>query len=131
MAAVDPADFRRAASRFASGIVVVSTSLNGVGHAMTVTAASDLTIKAMRNVAVTAGGLGTITTRSDLTTSVGGAYHVVGKSLTMEGENLFSLLSGSADVKGLKNGDMTITGSKISVKASGDLTLKGSKIAQN
>src|SRR5262249_18184022 len=34
----DPADFRRAARRFASGIVVVSTSLDGVGHAMTVTA---------------------------------------------------------------------------------------------
>jgi flavin reductase (DIM6/NTAB) family NADH-FMN oxidoreductase RutF len=38
MATVDPADFRRVAGRFASGIVVVSTSLNGVGHAMTVTA---------------------------------------------------------------------------------------------
>ena len=38
MAAVDPAGFRRAAGRFASGIVVVSTSLDGVGHAMTVTA---------------------------------------------------------------------------------------------
>jgi flavin reductase len=38
MAAVNPADFRRAASCFASGIVVVSTRAGGVGHAMTVTA---------------------------------------------------------------------------------------------
>jgi flavin reductase len=38
MAAVNPADFRRAASRFASGIVVVSTTAGGVGHAMTVSA---------------------------------------------------------------------------------------------
>jgi flavin reductase (DIM6/NTAB) family NADH-FMN oxidoreductase RutF len=38
MAPVSPADFRRAAGRFASGIVVVSTRADGVDHAMTVTA---------------------------------------------------------------------------------------------
>ena len=45
MAAVDPADFRRAAGRFASGIVVVSTSLNGVGHAMTATAFTSVSLE--------------------------------------------------------------------------------------
>jgi flavin reductase (DIM6/NTAB) family NADH-FMN oxidoreductase RutF len=38
MSEVDRAAFRRAASSFASGIVVVTTSLEGVSHAMTVTA---------------------------------------------------------------------------------------------
>src|SRR5260370_8065645 len=38
MTGVDSAAFRRSASRFASGIVVVSTSLDGVSHAMTATA---------------------------------------------------------------------------------------------
>ena len=38
MTGVDQAAFRRAAGRFASGIVVVSTSLDGVSHAMTATA---------------------------------------------------------------------------------------------
>ena len=38
MTDVDLAAFRRSASRFASGIVVVSTSLDGVSHAMTATA---------------------------------------------------------------------------------------------
>jgi flavin reductase (DIM6/NTAB) family NADH-FMN oxidoreductase RutF len=38
MTGVDPAAFRRSAGRFASGIVVVSTSLDGVSHAMTATA---------------------------------------------------------------------------------------------
>ena len=38
MAPVSPDDFRRAAGRFASGIVVVSTRADGVDHAMTVTA---------------------------------------------------------------------------------------------
>jgi flavin reductase (DIM6/NTAB) family NADH-FMN oxidoreductase RutF len=38
MSGVDSAAFRRAAGRFASGIVVVSTSLDGVSHAMTATA---------------------------------------------------------------------------------------------
>ena len=45
MAAVNPADFGRVASRFASGIVVVSTSLNGVGHAMTVTAFTSVSLE--------------------------------------------------------------------------------------
>ena len=35
---VDPAAFRRAAGQFASGIVVATTSLDGVSHAMTATA---------------------------------------------------------------------------------------------
>ncbi len=38
MSSVDDAAFRRAAGQFASGIVVVSTSLDGVSHAMTATA---------------------------------------------------------------------------------------------
>ena len=38
MTGVDQAAFRRAAGRFASGIVVVSTSLDGVSHAMTANA---------------------------------------------------------------------------------------------
>jgi flavin reductase (DIM6/NTAB) family NADH-FMN oxidoreductase RutF len=45
MTAVNPADFRRAAGRFASGIVVVSTSLDGVGHAMTVTAFTSVSLE--------------------------------------------------------------------------------------
>ena len=45
MAAVDPADFRRAAGRFASGIVVVSTSLDGAGHAMTVTSFASVSLE--------------------------------------------------------------------------------------
>jgi flavin reductase (DIM6/NTAB) family NADH-FMN oxidoreductase RutF len=45
MAAVNPADFRRVAGRFASGIVVVSTSLGGVGHAMTVTAFTPVSLE--------------------------------------------------------------------------------------
>lgn len=38
MSGVDSGAFRRAAGRFASGIVVVSTSLDGISHAMTATA---------------------------------------------------------------------------------------------
>jgi flavin reductase (DIM6/NTAB) family NADH-FMN oxidoreductase RutF len=41
---VDRADFRRVAGRFASGIVVVSTSLGGIGHAMTVTAFTSVSL---------------------------------------------------------------------------------------
>jgi flavin reductase (DIM6/NTAB) family NADH-FMN oxidoreductase RutF len=45
MTMVDPGDFRRAAGRFASGIVVVTTSLDGIGHAMTVTAFTSVSLE--------------------------------------------------------------------------------------
>ena len=48
MTGADPQAFRRAAGRFASGIVVVSTSLDGIGHAMTVTAFASLSLDPLR-----------------------------------------------------------------------------------
>jgi flavin reductase (DIM6/NTAB) family NADH-FMN oxidoreductase RutF len=42
--AVDTAAFRRAAGQFPTGIVVVSTSLNGTGHAMTVSAFTSVSL---------------------------------------------------------------------------------------
>jgi flavin reductase (DIM6/NTAB) family NADH-FMN oxidoreductase RutF len=47
MTGVDQAAFRRAAGRFASGIVVVSTSLDGVSHAMTATAFTAVSLDPM------------------------------------------------------------------------------------
>ena len=44
MSPVDRTDFRRVAGRFASGIVVVSTSMGGIGHAMTVTAFTSVSL---------------------------------------------------------------------------------------
>jgi flavin reductase (DIM6/NTAB) family NADH-FMN oxidoreductase RutF len=42
---VDPAAFRRAAGQFPTGIVVVSTSLDGNGHAMTVSAFTSVSLE--------------------------------------------------------------------------------------
>ena len=44
MTAVDGPDFRRVAGRFASGIMVVSTTLDGADHAMTVTAFASVSL---------------------------------------------------------------------------------------
>jgi flavin reductase (DIM6/NTAB) family NADH-FMN oxidoreductase RutF len=41
---VDPADFRRAAGRLATGILVVGTRLDGVDHVMTVSAFSSVSL---------------------------------------------------------------------------------------
>jgi flavin reductase (DIM6/NTAB) family NADH-FMN oxidoreductase RutF len=41
---VDPASFRRAAGRFATGITVVSARLDGIDHAMTVTAFTSVSL---------------------------------------------------------------------------------------
>jgi flavin reductase (DIM6/NTAB) family NADH-FMN oxidoreductase RutF len=48
MSGVSAGEFRRVAGRFASGIVVVTTSLDGVGHAMTVTAFTSVSLEPMR-----------------------------------------------------------------------------------
>ncbi|HEV2239407.1 MAG TPA: flavin reductase, partial [Streptosporangiaceae bacterium] len=45
MTGVDPAAFRRAAGEFPTGIVVVSTSLDGTGHAMTVSAFTSVSLE--------------------------------------------------------------------------------------
>lgn len=44
MTPVDSGDFRRVAGRFATGIAVVTASINGVGHAMTVTAFNSVSL---------------------------------------------------------------------------------------
>jgi flavin reductase (DIM6/NTAB) family NADH-FMN oxidoreductase RutF len=41
---VDGADFRRVAGRFATGIAVVTASVDGIGHAMTVTAFTSVSL---------------------------------------------------------------------------------------
>ena len=41
---VDPADFRRAAGQFATGILVVSATLDGVPHSMTVSAFTSVSL---------------------------------------------------------------------------------------
>ncbi|HEY9240937.1 MAG TPA: flavin reductase family protein [Streptosporangiaceae bacterium] len=45
MTPVDDADYRRVAGRFASGIMVVSTTLDGADHAMTVTAFCSVSLR--------------------------------------------------------------------------------------
>ncbi|MBO0775865.1 MAG: flavin reductase family protein, partial [Actinobacteria bacterium] len=42
---MDPADFRRAAGRFATGITIVSTRVDGSDHAMTVTAFTSVSLQ--------------------------------------------------------------------------------------
>jgi flavin reductase (DIM6/NTAB) family NADH-FMN oxidoreductase RutF len=44
MSGVDPAEYRLAAGRFATGIVVVSASLDGVPHSMTVNAFTSVSL---------------------------------------------------------------------------------------
>jgi flavin reductase (DIM6/NTAB) family NADH-FMN oxidoreductase RutF len=44
MTRVDSGDFRRVAGRFATGIAVVTASIDGVGHAMTVTAFTSVSL---------------------------------------------------------------------------------------
>ena len=54
-----------------------------------------------------------------------------GDSISIESDKEIFFKTGSASILMKKNGDITIKGGKIQVKASKDLILKGSKIAEN
>jgi type VI secretion system secreted protein VgrG len=48
-----------------------------------------------------------------------------------ECKDKLTLKCGKAQIVLAKNGDLTITGAKITVKGSSDVTIKGSKVNQN
>jgi len=68
----------------------------------------------------------------NLVLNVGNAITIEAqKTVTIFAADELTLKCGQAAIVLKKNGDISITGTDISVKASGDLVLKGQKIVQN
>jgi type VI secretion system secreted protein VgrG len=58
-------------------------------------------------------------------------YSLQAKKIQLVADDEIALKTGSAEIIMKKNGDITIKGGKVNIKASGDMILKGSTIKEN
>ena len=85
-----------------------------------------------RDLRLTIGNDGRLTLGRNLVLNVGNGITIEAqKTVTISAADELTLKCGQAAIVLKKNGDISITGKEISVKASGDLVLKGQKILQN
>jgi type VI secretion system secreted protein VgrG len=134
----------------------------GIGEVVTIGAMQNINIGAAQTLTIgasqttTIGAGQTVTIASDLTESIGGGHTEsvandrsasiaggdtinVGKAFALVAADSITLTTGDASITMAKNGNITISGKDITIKASGKInseassehTLKGSKILQN
>ena len=115
-----------------------SSSVVGATRTETVGGNETITIGADRSESI--GGFNAIAIEKDMSVDVGGAisqsavknYQVIaGKKLFLEAADEITLKTGGASIMMKKNGDVTISGKRISVKGKGAVTIKGSKVNSN
>ena len=87
-----------------------------VGRDLTLAIGNDASLQIGRSFSLTAGN---------------GINVVAQRALTITSDDQITFKCGQASVVLKKNGDISITGSEVSIKASGDIVLKGQKIIQN
>ena len=119
-----------------------------VGAAQAVEVGASQSIAVGANQSISVGGSQEITVGGGQTESVGKSYELsvgegrttsigkddalkVGKKLVIDAGDEITIKTGDAKIVMKKNGDITIEGKAISVKASGNIVMKGQKIAQN
>jgi type VI secretion system secreted protein VgrG len=110
-----------------------------IGNKKDVTVGKDMVLQVGKNVSETIGDNQSIEIGKDLKETIGGEhqetvakdYSLKAKRISIVADDEISIKTGSAEMVLKKNGDITISGNKISVKGSGDVVLKGSKIVEN
>jgi type VI secretion system secreted protein VgrG len=95
-----------------------------VGGALSKAVGKDLTLAIGNDASLQIG-------RSFSLTAGNGINVVAQGALTITSDDQITFKCGQASVVLKKNGDISITGSEVSIKASGDIVLKGQKILQN
>ncbi|WP_412062087.1 type VI secretion system Vgr family protein [Rubrivirga sp. IMCC45206] len=95
-----------------------------VGAATTLETATDYDVSAGQNGSLTFGDDGVVQIGKDLTLKAG-------KKALIEAADQLTIKCGKAELVMKKNGDISIKGKKLDLKASGKMTLKGSQIAEN
>lgn len=94
------------------------------GANISLSAGKDFDVAVGKKAVVKAGDDGTVQTGKNFTLTVG-------KKAVFDVSDQLTLKCGSAEIVMKKNGDISIKGKKIDIKASGKMTLKGSQIAEN
>ncbi len=96
-----------------------------------------LTIEGARTITVSKNQ--TLTIEKDQEETVGGQYQTTvtkeyilqAKKIQLNAEDEVSIVTGSAEIKMMSNGDITVSGKKITIDGSGDVIIKGKKVAVN
>ncbi|WP_412068648.1 type VI secretion system Vgr family protein [Rubrivirga sp. IMCC43871] len=102
------------------------------GANVSMTAGAEMTLKADADASLTAGKDGAIQFGDDGRLQVGKDLSLsVGKKSVIDVGDQLTIKCGKAEIVMKKNGDISIKGKKIDLKASGKMTLKGSQIAEN
>ncbi|MBZ5707921.1 type VI secretion system Vgr family protein [Nannocystis pusilla] len=108
----------------AHSLSVGQSSSESVGGAKSVSAGDNITESAGKNIALSAGKHVNITAGENLNVASG-------KKAGIVAADQLSIQCGNATIVVKKNGDITISAKKLSVKASGEVVVKGSKIKLN
>ncbi|HEY6365657.1 MAG TPA: type VI secretion system tip protein TssI/VgrG [Candidatus Binatia bacterium] len=113
-------------------LTVGATMSERVGSDKQLEIAKTLSETIGRDLRLTIGHDGRLVFGRNLVLNVGNSLSIEAqKTLTIAAADELTLKCGQAAIVLKKNGDISITGKKISVKASGDLVLKGQQILQN
>ena len=89
-------------------------------------------LDASKDYSVKAGKKGSVEIGDDLVIQSGKDFSLtVGKKAIIQASDQITIKCGKAQIVMKKNGDISIKGKKIDLKASGKMTLKGSQIAEN
>jgi type VI secretion system secreted protein VgrG len=109
------------------GLRAVTVGLNqdtNIGKNMSLSVGSNLTEQIDKNMSLSVG--------ADLTEQVDKNWsHKTKKNITIEAGDQIVIKTGKAMITMKKNGDITIEGKQINVKASGNIVMKAQKILEN
>lgn len=108
-----------------------NVTLRAAGFRSTEIAKDDV-LKVTGNYTATVGGSASTSVSGNVSHRATGSVNVnAARSIVLEAGDQLMLKVGSASMLMQKNGEITITGSAISIKGSGDVVIKGSRILQN
>lgn len=94
--------------------------------------ATDDVLKVTGNYAATVGGSASTSVSGNVSHRATGSINIAAaRSIVLEAGDQLMLKVGSASMLMQKNGDITITGTTISIKGSADVVIKGAKVVTN
>lgn len=110
---------------------VVGDSSNDVNGNFGITAGKKMAITVADEMATAVSKKYTVTVDDEHKITVKKGYGLQAKEIVLEGEDQITFKCGSSEIVLKKDGDISIKGKNVNVKADSDIVLKGSKVGAN
>ncbi|MEO5989140.1 MAG: type VI secretion system tip protein TssI/VgrG [Candidatus Eisenbacteria bacterium] len=110
---------------------VVGNSSNDVNGNFSIATAKKMSIDVSDDMSTSVKKKYTISIDDEHKVTVKKGYGLKAKAIVVEGEDEITFKCGSAEIILKKNGDISIKGKNVNVKADSDIVMKGSKISSN